>query len=82
VEFAEWEGSSAVGCGTVEWNVLCRNVEHKREMQEGREGDRKTSKHYAISVITLANTSIEVIFFESGTILSVVRPKSKFPEGV
>jgi len=34
VECAEWEGSSEVGCGTVEWNVLCGRVEQKREMEE------------------------------------------------
>ena len=26
MECAEWEGSSAVGCGTVEWSVLSGRV--------------------------------------------------------
>ena len=30
---AEWEGSNAVCCGTVEWNVLSGKAERKREMQ-------------------------------------------------
>jgi len=45
VECAEWEGSSAVGCGTVEWGV--RADLRDAEVREVAKETDKQVKHHA-----------------------------------